>query len=261
MPSRFPFLDHPGPLPFSHAGGAKEAIENTWPAFEATVALGYRYLETDAVATRDGVLLAFHDPVLDRLTDQQGEIAKLDYSQVQSAVVSGQEPIPRLDEVFARWPDLRLNIEPKTDEAVGPLAELIRRTASIDRVCVGSFSDRRIRKLRDELGAALCTSIGPLPIAALRLSSWGVPFLDRVVRRTGAGCAQIPVKQSIIRLVDRRMLERAHGLGLQLHVWTIDDADEMGALLDLGVDGIMSDRPSVLKDVLVARGQWYDGSA
>jgi glycerophosphoryl diester phosphodiesterase len=93
-------------------------------------------------------------------------------------------------------------------------------------------------------------------VGALRVSSWHVPFVSRLVERAGAGCVQVPVKQWVIPVVDARFIARAHELDLQVHIWTIDDAAEMDRLLDLGVDGIMTDRPSVLKDVLVRRGQW-----
>lgn len=253
----FPFLQYPGPLPFSHAGGGAEHLENTWPAFEATVALGYEFLETDTVATKDGVLLAFHDTKLDGLTDKTGSIRDLSYAEVSEARVGGKEPIPRLDEVFSRWPKLRINVEPKSDEAVGPLIELIRSTGSLDRVCVGSFNDARIRRMRAELGPGLCTSIGPLPVVWLRLASWGIPLVSRLVSRAGAGCVQVPVKQWIVPVADRRFVAYCHRIDLQVHVWTIDDAAEIGRLLDLGADGIMTNRPTVLKDVLVSRQQWF----
>ena len=260
MAPAFPFLDGGWPLAFSHAGGGHEGIENTWPAFEATVGLGYRYLETDTVATRDGVLLAFHDPYLDRMTDRRGTIAALDYAEVSAARVFGVAPIPRLDEVLAAWPGLRVNIEPKTDAAVEPLARLLRSAAAIERVCVGSFVDARIRRLRALLGPSLCTSMGPRPTAALRFASWKLPVVERFVRATGAGCVQVPVRHGRVRVVDQRFVDTAHALGLQVHVWTIDGPLEMVSLLDLGVDGIMTDRPSVLKQVLVDRGAWH-GSA
>ena len=256
MVATFPVLDHPLPLPFSHAGGGKEHLENTWPGFEASVALGYPYLETDTVSTKDGVLLCFHDTHLDDLTDTEGEIAQLDYEVVAQARVGGVEPIPRLDEVFTRWPDLRINIEPKSDQAVEPLVKLIQDTGSLDRVCIGSFNDARVRKMRKLLGPGLCTSVGPVPIVWLRLSSWGVPFISKLLTRTGAGCVQVPVKQWFLPVTDKRLVNKAHQLGLQVHVWTIDDGKEMARLLDLGVDGIMTDKPTVLKDVLVGRGQW-----
>ena len=257
MVAKFPFLQYPGPLPFSHAGGGAEHLENTWPAFEATVALGYDFLETDAVATKDGVLLTFHDTNLDGLTDKKGSIRDMTYAEVSEARVGGKEPIPRLDEVFARWPQLRINLEPKSDEAVAPLVELIRSTNSLDRVCVGSFNDARIRRMRAELGPDLCTSIGPVPVVWLRLASWSIPWIERLVARTGAGCVQVPVKQWFIPVTDRRFVEECHRLNLQVHVWTIDDPAEIARLLDLGADGIMTNRPTVLKDVLVARNEWH----
>ncbi len=258
MANRFPFLDHPLPIAFSHAGGGEENIENSWPAFEATVALGYRYLETDCVATRDGVLLLYHDTSLDGMTDRRGDISTLDYAEVSQARIYGKEPIPRLDEVIDRWPDLRLNLEPKSDQAVEPLIDWIRRTNKLDQVCVGSFADRRIRRMREALGPGLCTSIGPVPVGALRLSSWGVPFVDRLVTGSGAACVQVPVKESVVPIVDGRFVDRCHELDLQVQVWTIDSPNEINDLLDLGADGIMTNRPTVLKAVLQERGVWTD---
>ncbi len=247
----FPFLDHPGPLAFAHRGGAGEHPENTMPAFEHAVRLGYRYLETDVHATADGVLLAFHDAVLDRVTDGRGRISQLPWSVVARARVAGREPIPRFDELLDAFPDARVNVDPKADGAVGPLAAAIRRLGAVDRVCIGSFSDRRLSRLRTMVGPRLCTSLGPIGTARLRLASWGL--------RSGplpSPCAQVPVRQGRVVIVDGRFLATAHRRGLQVHVWTIDDPAEMVRLLDLGVDGLMTDRPAVLKDVLESRGEW-----
>ena len=251
MAHRWPFLDHPGPLAFAHRGGASDAPENTLPAFARAVELGYRYVETDAHVTSDGVLLAFHDDVLDRVTDHRGVVADLPWSTVAEARVDGLEPIPLLEDLLGTWPDLRVNIDPKHDAAVDPLAEAIERTGAIDRVCVGSFSDRRLRRLRRRLGERLCWSLGPAGIARARLGSIGAP-----VGPIPAPCLQVPVRQGRLTIVDQRFVEHAHRHDAQVHVWTIDDADEMARLLDLGVDGIMTDRPAVLREVLEARGEW-----
>jgi len=250
MGARWPFLEHPGPLAFAHRGGAREFRENTMAAFEGAVKLGYRYLETDVHATADGVLLAFHDDVLDRVTDRTGVIGALPYAEVRKARV-GDQPIPLLEDILTSWPDVRVNIDPKHDRAVGPLAALLARTASVDRVCVGAFSDRRLARLRRIIGGRLCTALGPLGVVRLRAASIGVP-----TGRFSGACAQVPVRQGRVLVVDRRFVETAHRRGLQVHVWTIDDEDEMARLLDLGVDGIMTDRPSVLKALLERRGQW-----
>ncbi|WP_421120004.1 glycerophosphodiester phosphodiesterase [Aquihabitans daechungensis] len=253
MPSSpWPFLDHPGPLAFAHRGGAGDWPENTMPAFEGAVALGYRYVETDAHVTADGICLAFHDDRLDRVTDRTGIIAELSYQEVRQARVDGREPIPLLEDLIGAFPDVRVNIDPKHDAAVDALAAVIERTGAIDRVCVGSFSDQRITRLRAALGPRLCTSLGPKAIARLRGGSFGLP-----AGRIDGGCAQVPHKYKGVAVTDRRFVERSHAAGLQVHVWTIDDPTEMHDLLDLGVDGIMTDRPAVLRDVLRSRGAWY----
>jgi glycerophosphoryl diester phosphodiesterase len=255
----YPFLEHPGPIPFAHRGGAGDHPENTLAAFEAAVRLGYRYVETDVHATADGVLLAFHDDRLERVTDGHGAVADLPYDVVARARVAGHEPIPLLEELLATWPDLRVNVDPKADSAVAPLIEAIRRTGAVERVCVGSFSGRRIARVRAAFGPRLCTSLGPRGVAALRAVAWRARPLSRLVAAEGAACVQVPVRQGRIPLVDGRFVAAAHRLGLAVHAWTIDDADEMTRLLDLGLDGLMTDRPAVLRDVLLARGQWHGG--
>jgi glycerophosphoryl diester phosphodiesterase len=250
VPSSKAFLDHPGPLAFAHRGGAGDWPENTMPAFEAAVALGYRYVETDVHVTADGVLVAFHDERLDRVTDATGLIRELPWEVVRTALVDGRQPIPLLADILGTWPHLRVNIDPKHDSAVEALADVIVRTGALHRVCVGSFSDRRIDRLRAMLGDGLCTGMGPAAIGRLRAASYGWPH------RPVDDCAQVPVRRGPVVLVDDRFVRTAHRLGVQVHVWTVDDPVEMARLLDLGVDGIMTDRPAVLKDVLVARGEW-----
>jgi glycerophosphoryl diester phosphodiesterase len=251
------FLDHPGPIPFAHRGGAGDHPENTMAAFAAAVALGFGYLETDVHATADGVLLAFHDDRLERVTDGRGIVADLPWPTVHAARVGGTEPIVRLDDLLAAWPDVRLNLDPKHDAAAAPLVDAIRRHGAIDRVCVGSFSMRRLARIRAALGPALCTSLGPPEVLAVRLAAWRVPGAERLAVRGGGACLQVPVREHGFPIVDRATVTAAHRLGLPVHVWTVDDPAEMERLLDLGVDGIMSDRPLVLRDVLARRGAWH----
>ena len=249
----WPFLDWPGPLPFAHRGGASEAPENTMPAFAHAVGLGYRYLETDVHATRDGVLVAFHDDKLDRVTDRRGRLADLDWAEVRRALVDGREPIPLLEDLLGAWPDVRVNIDPKHDAAVEPLAAVLQRTGAIDRVCIGAFSDRRLARIRALVGPGLCTSLGPRQVAVLSaVAAGGGGRGGRLV----APCAQVPARAGRVPVVTGRFVEAAHHRGLQVHVWTIDDPAEMERLLDLGVDGLMTDRPQVLKEVLERRGEW-----
>jgi glycerophosphoryl diester phosphodiesterase len=246
----FAFLDWPGPIPFAHRGGASEVPENTMPAFAHAVALGYRYVETDVHVTADGALLAFHDDVLDRVTDRAGVIAELPWSTVKEARVDGLEPIPLFEDLLGAWPELRVNVDPKHDAAVGPLAEVLRRCAAVDRVCVGAFSDERLERVR-ALVPGVCTSLGPMGSLQLGLAATGED-----IGELPSPCAQLPTHVGETEVVTEAVLAEAHRRGLQIHVWTIDDEHEMTRLLDLGVDGIMTDRPAVLKEVLTARGAW-----
>lgn len=253
--SRWPALNLAGPIAFAHRGGAIDALENSIPAFQASVDLGYRFVETDVHATRDGYLVAFHDEHLDRVTDATGAIADLNWDEVRRARIGGIEPIPLLEEVLTTWPTLHVNIDPKADASVEPLVAVIRKTASIDRVCIGSFSDKRLAALRSTLGSSLCTATGPKDIAKLRGASWHLPLGNAPV-----GCAQVPRRAKGVTIVDEKFIATAHDRGIQVHVWTIDEPAEMHELLDMGVDGIMTDRPTVLRDVLIDRGEWVAAS-
>jgi glycerophosphoryl diester phosphodiesterase len=250
-PAKYAYLDHPGLLAFAHRGGALEAPENTMKAFEYAVGLGYRYIETDAYATRDGVLVSFHDDKLDRVSDAKGKIEELTWADVRQARIGGAESVPLMQELFERFPDVRINIDPKHDAAVAPLIALIKRMGAESRVCIGSFSGKRIKQVQDAFDGRVCTSLGPGGVLKLKSASMGLP-----ARRWPEGCAQVPVKDRGVTIVTRRFVEAAEKHGLQVHVWTIDDEAEMRRLIDLGVHGLMTDRPAVLKRVLIEKGLW-----
>ncbi|HEX2048508.1 MAG TPA: glycerophosphodiester phosphodiesterase family protein [Acidimicrobiales bacterium] len=246
----WPFLDWDGPIPVAHRGGGAEQPENTMQAFAAAVDLGYRYVETDVHATADGVLVAFHDHILDRVTDMQGAVADRPYAEVSKARVEG-EPIPLFEDVLGAWPQLRVHVDAKQVAAAAPLVAAVERTGAHDRVCVGSFSDQTVLALRRLVKRRICTWMGRIEIAALRLASLGVP-----TPRSPAGCMQVPVRRGRLRIVDRRFVETARRRGVGVHVFTINDRPTMEWLLDLGVDAVLSDRPTLLKQVFTERGLW-----
>jgi glycerophosphoryl diester phosphodiesterase len=252
--AHYAFLDGPTPLAMAHRGGAIEHLENTMPAFQACVDLGYRYLETDVQVTADGVLVAFHDPTLERVTDRSGRLDSLPWSEVSSARIGGREPIVALEDLLGAWPDVRFNLDIKAAGVLAPLVRMVRRLDCADRICLGSFSDARIAAARRLFGPAVCTSLGPRGVAALRLSSYSPRAAGLV--RIQAGCAQVPLQLGGRALVDERFIAAAHARGLQVHVWTVDDPDDCTAMLDLGVDGVMTDRPAMLRELLEKRGQW-----
>jgi glycerophosphoryl diester phosphodiesterase len=256
--SRYAFLDHPRPIAFAHRGGALEAPENTWAAFTRALDLGYHYMETDVHAARDGVVVAIHDPDLKRTSDRGGLVRDLEWKDLARVRLAGDQSIPRLDELLCSWPEIRWNIDAKHDSVVGPLLETIHRTASLDRVCITSFSDSRLRRLRHALGPGACMAMGPIATTVMRLASISPDSLGRTVatRLAGFAAAQVPVRRARIPLVDRRFIDTCHRTGLQVHVWTVDDAVTMDRLLELGIDGIMTDRPTALKNVLIRRKEW-----
>ena len=247
-------------LAFAHRGGAYhpdvEGLENTMAAFRHAVSLGYRYLETDVHVTRDGVLLAFHDTVLDRVTDRVGSIADTSYAEVQQALIGGRERVPTLAELFDAFPQARFNIDLKSDGSVPALAAFLDEREAHDRVVVGSFSVRRMRAFRRLTGGRVATSAHPLEVAAYVV----VPSARLVRRLTGGHprALQIPHRQGPLVVASPGVVRRAHANGVEVHVWTIDDPDEMHELVDRGVDGLMTDRTDILRDVLRSRGLWEE---
>lgn len=268
--TRPPFLDWPGPIAFAHRGGGGERPENTMEAFvHAVEELGYCYLETDVHVSRDGVVFAIHDPCLERISDRSGRVDALTAVEIESADAGfhftpdggrsfpwrGRDlNVPRLETILDAWPAVRINLDLKSDAVVEPLLRLLQRMRAWDRVCVGSFSDRRIFRARQLAAGRLCTSMGPRAVAAARLAA-----LTGRMPRLNADCIQVPLKWRGIPLADPRTVRAAHTTGLPLHVWTIDDEATMEALLDGGVDGIMTDRPTLLRQVLCRRRLWHEG--
>ena len=254
VPVRYAYLDGPTPIAMAHRGGAIEHLENSMPAFAACVAMGYRYLETDVRVTADGVPVVFHDATLDRVTDRTGRVDQLPWSALAAARIGGREPVLRLEDLLGAWPDVRFNIDIKAPGVVAPLARTVRRLGVADRICLGSFSDARVAAARRVFGPGVCTSLGPRGVAALRLSSYSPRAAGLV--RIPAGCAQVPLQLGGRALVDERFIAAAHARGLQVHVWTVDTEADATTMLDLGVDGVMTDRPAMLRDLLQRRGQW-----
>jgi glycerophosphoryl diester phosphodiesterase len=253
MESPHPYLDSVKPIAFAHRGGTSAAPENSMRAFQHAVDLGYRYIETDVHATSDGHVVAFHDNDLQRTCGSSLKIAEASIEELSTARIDGTDPIPLLAEILITWPDMKVNIDCKSDAVVAPLIQQLRSSHCLDRVCIGSFSDQRLARIREEFGSSVCTSMGPREVAALVLGTHArIPL--RPTKH--ALIAQVPVRQGPIPVVTKRTVQRAHDLGLYVHVWTIDDPQEIGRLLDLGADGIMSDDTIALRDVFSARGIW-----
>ncbi len=251
-PRTHPFLDHPRPLAIAHRGGALEGEENTLPAFMRAVGLGYTHVELDVHATADGQVVVHHDDTMQRMFGDPRALATLDWDTVRGLRTEGGASAPLLAEVLESFPELNVAIEAKSDAVVEPLAELLRGMAVLDRVSVGAFAPARTQRLCAALGPDLCWSPAHAGVARLWLAGWGLP----VLRAAGFDVVQVPVQYKGIPVVTRRFLRAAHARGIQVQVWTVNAVDEMKRLLDMGVDAIMTDRPSLLRDVMTERGAW-----
>ena len=229
------------PIGLAHRGGAAESAENSRTAFQHAVDLGFRWIETDVRATRDGHAVVFHDETLDRTTDARGPIAERTLGELDHVLLRDEQPPLTLAEALRLWPDTGFNVDVKSADAIGPFLRAVARAQAWDRVCAASFSARRLRVLREEAGPRLATSLGGAEVVRLILG--GLP-------RVGACAAQVPATVRGRPLVTRRLLAHAHDAGLHVHVWTVNDEAQMSRLLALGVDGIVTDRPSVLAALL-----------
>lgn len=231
-------------------------------AFEGAVALGYRYLETDLHLSSDGELVTFHDDTLDRTTNGSGPLSKRTLVELQELDAAYRfDPvhhfphrgagvqIPAFSEVVAAFPEAVFTVDLKESRLEQALATAVRELNIEDRVIVGSFKDRRTRRFRKIAGPRVATSSATYETARLVLSSKaGRPM------RIRADALQVPARAKGITVVDRKLVEGAHAHGKLVHVWTVNDPDEMAELLDLGVDGIITDRPDLLADVMNERG-------
>jgi glycerophosphoryl diester phosphodiesterase len=226
-------------------------------AFQAAVDLGYRHLETDARVTGDGVALAFHDAILDRVTNSCGELRRLSWQQVRTARILDREPIPRLEEVLSAFGDeVSVNIDVKSDAAVGPTLDAIRRTNAWHRVRLAAFSPARLLQLRRSAGPDTPSALTGTEVLALRYGRFdGVSGRFSPPKRAGLA-AQVPPRAGPLEVLQPRFLAAARARGIEVHAWTVNRRSEMVRLLDLGVDAIITDRADLLRDVLRERGQW-----
>jgi glycerophosphoryl diester phosphodiesterase len=234
-------------------------------AFAGSVAIGFKHLETDLHLTADGELVCFHDHTVDRTTNGTGpvetftldELKRLDAGYRHGArgglAFRGSGiTVPTLEEAMLAFPEVRFVVDLKRDGLEAPLAELISRLDAPDRLIVGSFDDGRLETFRRLTNGSVATSTGPMLTRMWVLASRA----GRGVPGSKAVALQVPLRMRGVRVVDEKLISSAHAAGMQVHVWTVNQREEMNRLLDMGVDGLISDRPDILREVMEVRGQW-----
>ena len=242
--SMHPYLDVPGVAISAHRGGSIEAPENTIESFEYSIELGSSYIETDVQLSSNGIPYIFHDDDLKRLFGKNIIFNSLHSDEIDELILFDKYKIPTLESTLQKFPDTLFQIDVKTDEVVLPTMEVIKKTNSTDKVCIASFSSKRLKQVH-KLYPEICLSMGPFEVMKLLLASFGL-----YRKKVPGNCLQIPIYQYGIKLVTKRFINYIHSIGLKIHVWTINDEDTMQKLIDLGVDGIITDRPKALKDLL-----------
>lgn len=221
-------------------------------AFRNAASIGFEYFETDVRATSDGKVMIFHDANLNRVTDRVGRISALPYSEVRRAKVGGMDRVLRLEELLEEFDDKFLNIDVKDDHTVEPFLRVVKQKRVADRICVGSFSALRVRAIRSALGTTAASALTAPEVASLMAASRLGPFsrIAELALPRNAQCVQVPVSQSGVPIITKAFVDAAHRRGLVVHAWTIDDEPTMVRLLEMGVDGIVTDRPTLLRKVL-----------
>lgn len=269
----------------AHRGFALNGAENTLPAFQAAHDLGCTWIETDVNTTSDGVVLAFHDSTLDRVTQGTGQVNDFRHQDLAGLRVAGESSVPTLREVLEALPTLQVNIDVKDEASVTALADLLAELDAADRVRIASFSDARRGRTLEALRARglepLSTSAGATGFVVAMLVLHTVPAAWPVVQRLLArwvppfDAIQMPMylgwilpkirkvpkigrRLGRLRLTTQRLVDAAHHHGIEVHVWTVNRPGDMQSLMDMGYDGLVTDRADVA--LAVVDGLWPRGS-
>ncbi|MCU1480807.1 MAG: glycerophosphodiester phosphodiesterase [Subtercola sp.] len=244
------------PLPrlLAHRGLATQQAENTLAAFRAAVDAGATYVELDVHASLDGEAIVSHDENLSRLLGRDDTIVGLSRADLAGVDLGDGSGFATLAEVLAALPHTRINIDIKAMAAAAPAAAAIRAAGAVDRVLVTSFSGRRRRRAIALLpGVATSASAGSFLVALLAAKIGLAPVVRRALR--GIDAVQVPVRAAGITIAAPRVLRSIHAAGVEVHIWTINAPEEMTRLLDLGVDGIVTDRIDIALDLVANRSQ------
>ena len=238
------YLDYSGVAVLAHRGGSIESFENTIESFYYSQSLGCKFIETDVQVSSDGIPYIFHDETLTRLLNKNTVFSNLHSNEIDNLRIFDSHKIPRLNETLQTFSDMYFQIDVKTDEVAMPALEVIHQCKAEDRVCIASFNSARLSKVNNKY-REICLSMGPNEVSKMLLSSFGL------YKKTIMGdCLQVPMYYYGIKVVTKRFVDFIHSKGLKICVWTINDEKTFKKLIDMGVDGIITDKPKLLFEVL-----------
>lgn len=245
------YFDPPGPRVLAHRGLAIDVPENSLLAFGKAAEAGAAYVETDVHVSFDGVAVIAHDPTLKRVAGRDVPVAKLTMGELRRIDLGHGQGFCSLEEALDGFRDVRFNIDVKAEGAVPATVAAVRRTTAARRVLLTSFSDARRRRLGALVPEAVTSAGREGVVRALRASYSTAVAFRRALR--GAIALQVPEGLGGVRIVTPRFVDRAHAAGVEVHVWTVNEPERMTRLLDLGVDGLVTDRADLAVPLVAAR--------
>ena len=246
------FLASPRPRVFAHRGLALDVPENTMLAFLKALSAGATHIETDVHATLDGIAVLSHDPDLTRVAGRDVRIDRLTLAELKRIDLGEGQSFATLSEALDGFPEARFNIDVKSDAAAEPTARAILRANATRRVLVTSFAEDRRRRTTRLLPGVATSASAPVALNAFLAATFGLTWLARRVLR-GFAAVQVPERVRHLRVVTPRFIRTMHAVGVEVHVWTVNEPAAMRRLLDLGVDGIVTDRCDLAAAVIAER--------
>ena len=242
------YLNYDGLAVMAHRGGSLEAPENTLESFKYALEIGSDIIETDIQLSSDGIPYIFHDDDLKRIPGIEKNFNELLAFEIDELNIFDDYKIPTLEETLKQFPNTKFQIDFKTDEVVDPAIEIINKLPHIKKnLCVASFSSQRLQKIKSKL-SDVTYSMGPHEVLKLLLKSFGV-YRGEI----SGDCLQIPIYRYGIKIVTRRFVDFCKRENIKISVWTINSIEEMDYLIGLDVDGIITDKPKALINLLASR--------
>ena len=227
----------------SHRGNSKKFIENSFEAFNSVIQMGYKYIETDLRMTLDREVIAFHDPDLKRLFNLDLQVKDLTFNEIANLFKEKDCTLLTLEDSLKKFPEIHFNIDLKAKEVIQDSIKVVADLNAFDRVCFASFHSSRTRKvLRHNQNAIV--SMGMKDVALFKFFK----FHNKKIK-----IIQIPLKWKVIKVLTRNLIQKADKSKLLVHVWTINDRKTINNLIDLGVNGIVTDEPELLMDIMKER--------
>lgn len=239
-----PYLNYSGLAVLAHRGGSIESYENTLASFAYAQSIGCKYIETDVQVSLDGIPYIFHDESLERITGIKSIFSSITSSEIDKIRIFKDHPIPKLDTALKEFPELFFQIDLKTDLVAIPALEVIKKNNAEKRVCIASFNSNRLKQVKENY-PEMCLSMGPKEVAKLLLASFGL-FKGEIP----GDCLQVPIYSHGIKVVTKRFIKFVQSKNLKIMVWTINDKKTLKKLINMNVDGIITDTPKLLTELL-----------